>query len=100
MAWLNQELRYRQRYVDLIVTERHPEQNLRAIESKAISGDARNSLVEAIRVFPRSLETPMFAPIQRGDAPNFETHPQRTRMPMYLRMRPSFYLRAFDCGRI
>ncbi len=89
----DQELRYRQRYVDLIVT-----------------GEARDTfvtrsrLINAIRNFMAAhdfleVETPMLHPIPGGAAARpFETHHNALDQQMFLRIAPELYLKRLLVG--
>ncbi len=89
----DQELRYRQRYVDLIVT---PE-----------TGDtfvARSRTISAMRSFMSAndfleVETPMLHPIAGGAAARpFSTHHNALDQQMYLRIAPELYLKRLIVG--
>jgi lysyl-tRNA synthetase, class II len=87
------EIRYRQRYVDLIVNA----------EARAVF-DQRIKIVQAVRRFFDErrfveVETPMLQPIPGGAAARpFVTHHNALDMDLYLRIAPELYLKRLIVG--
>jgi lysyl-tRNA synthetase class 2 len=89
----DQEMRYRQRYVDLIMTDETRRTFL--ARSKAM-GSIREFMVDAGFL---EVETPMLHPIPGGAAAKpFVTHHNALDMEMYLRIAPELYLKRLIVG--
>jgi lysyl-tRNA synthetase class 2 len=89
----DQEMRYRQRYVDLIVTPDSKDVFLK-----------RSQVIQAMREVLRAegyleVETPMMQPIPGGAAARpFKTHHNALDMELYLRIAPELYLKRLLVG--
>jgi len=87
------ELRYRRRYVDLIMNQ----------ESRKVF-ETRSAIVRYLRAFLDSrgfleVETPMLHPIPGGAAARpFKTHHNALDADMYLRIAPELYLKRLTVG--
>ena len=87
------EMRYRRRYVDLIVNE----------ESRRVF-ESRSRIVSYLRAFLDTrgfleVETPMLHPIPGGAAAKpFKTHHNALDIDMYLRIAPELYLKRLTVG--
>jgi lysyl-tRNA synthetase class 2 len=87
------EMRYRRRYVDLIMNE----------DSRRVF-ETRSAIVRYLRAFLDSrgfleVETPMLHPIPGGAAARpFKTHHNALDVDMYLRIAPELYLKRLTVG--
>jgi lysyl-tRNA synthetase, class II len=87
------EMRYRQRYVDLIVNE--STRRVFQIRSRAVAELRRLMTEEGFL----EVETPMLQPIPGGAAARpFVTHHQALDVDMYLRIAPELYLKRLVVG--
>lgn len=87
------ELKYRQRYLDLIVTEQT--RNTFVARSKAMASIRRFMTEHGFL----EVETPMLHPIPGGAAARpFVTHHNALDMQMYLRIAPELYLKRLIVG--
>jgi len=89
----DQEQRYRQRYIDLMVNERS--RWVFAVRSRAVLA-IREKMAQMNYV---EVETPMLQPIPGGAAARpFRTHHNALDMELYLRIAPELYLKRLVIG--
>ena len=92
-AFSDPELRYRQRYVDLVVNEKVRETFKKRIKITQVMRDYfnQNGYLE--------VETPILQPIPGGAAAKpFTTHHNALDMELYLRIAPELYLKRLIAG--
>ncbi|MCB0288513.1 MAG: lysine--tRNA ligase, partial [Calditrichaeota bacterium] len=92
-AFADKELRYRQRYVDLVV---NPEVREVFVKRSAIIGEIRRQFADNGWL---EVETPILQPIYGGaSARPFKTHHNALDMPLYLRIANELYLKRLIVG--
>ncbi|HYE76107.1 MAG TPA: amino acid--tRNA ligase-related protein, partial [Blastocatellia bacterium] len=101
----DKELRYRQRYVDLIASSAAVERQEGELTSREVFVK-RAQIVRAIRKFFDErgyieVETPMLSPLATGAAARpFKTHHNALDIPLYLRIADELYLKRLIVGGI
>jgi lysyl-tRNA synthetase, class II len=99
----DKELRYRQRYVDLIASGAAHEREESELTSREVFVKRAN-IVRAIRKFFDErgyieVETPMLTPLATGAAARpFVTHHNALDIPLYARIAPELYLKRLIVG--
>jgi lysyl-tRNA synthetase, class II len=99
----DKELRYRQRYVDLIASGAAAERQEGELTSREVFVK-RAQIIRAIRQFFDGrgyieVETPMLSPLATGAAARpFKTHHNALDIPLYARIAPELYLKRLVVG--
>ena len=99
----DKELRYRQRYVDLIASGAAQEREEGELTSREVFV-RRANIVRAIRKYFDErgyieVETPMLTPLATGAAARpFKTHHNALDIPLYARIAPELYLKRLVVG--